>query len=603
MLALWLSTAALAGPNTLLVGVSSDAGRAAVRQVGPARCWAPLCIVEAATPARTAAALRAHPGVRYVEHDARMPVVATPPPAAVEGTEACPDLWELDQIGVEDAWALAGRGADAPVVAIQDTGFLLSHQDLGDVSGQFDYGDVDTVPEVAWSSGIPSHGTFIAGMVASPDDNAVGRVGVLPEGRLNLQKIADSSGALYFSYAVAAMLDLADGDLGVRVLNYSIASSSTTASFNDAIAALGDAGILLVAAAANCGSGPDCWDGDNDAYPLYPANSPGEHVLSVAGSTRDDDLNPYSHYGSSTVDLAAPGVELCSLGVLDDTDTYTSAGTSYATPLVAATAALVWSAWPDLEPGEVARLLRASVVESAGLEGKVRSDGRLSASRALLAPLPTLEVPSSLSVDGVVTLPLVVGSRAAGGDATVLVVHGDGLSVPAGPAGWSATSLHAGDTVTLPDAGAHTLAAAATLLAGPLPEGGSTSVLVELRGEAVGVVDATVRLVATSAGVDYLNAPYNSGVTDETGFLAETVQLDVRSVYEAPAGDTGSGDGADGADGGGDGAPDGDTGEGQGESAGIPSESGGGCAAAPLPGGAVAALLPLLAVWRRRREG
>lgn len=531
MLALWLGTAALAGPQTLLVGVSDEASRTAVHQVGSARCWSPLCIVDVRSPEATAAALRQLPGIRYVERDRTMPVVATAHHAAVDGTAACPDLWELEQIGVEAVWERVGLGGAAPVVAIQDTGFLLSHHDLGSVSGQFDYGDGDTIPEVSWASGIPSHGTFIAGLIASPSDNDVGRVGVLPDGRLNLQKIADATGALYFSYAVSAMLDLADGDLGVRVLNYSIASSSTTAAFDDAVASLGRAGILLVAAAANCASGADCWDADNDSHPVYPANSPGEHIVSVAGSTRDDGLNPYSHYGATTVDLAAPGVELCSLGVLNDTDTYTSAGTSYATPLVAATAAAIWAAWPELDPESVARILRASVSKTAALHDKVRSDGRLSAARAMLAPLPTLEAPSRLSIDGETSLPVVVGSRAAAGTATILFIHGDAVSVSAPPDGWSMRTLAAGTEVALVDAGAHTVTAAATLLTGVLPADGASPVLLPVRGHRLGTLDATIRLVATSEGVDYLNAPYATGEVDETGFLALPVTLDIRAVH------------------------------------------------------------------------
>lgn len=248
-------------------------------------------------------------------------------------------------------------------MAIQDSGFLIQHEDLGSakVSGQFDYGNMDTVPEVSWSSGVPAHGTFIAGLIAAPD-NGLGRAGLAPETRLNLQKIADSSGALYFSYAVAAMDDLADGDLGVRVLNYSIAGPSYSAAFQDAVATLGRADILLVAAAGNCGSA-NCWDANNDAHPLYPANFSGGHILSVSGSTEDDAHNSWSHYGPNTVDLAAPGVSLCSLGVNSTSEYYASAGTSYAAPLVAAAAALVFEAHPDLSAVDVARVLKASALD------------------------------------------------------------------------------------------------------------------------------------------------------------------------------------------------------------------------------------------------
>ncbi len=603
-----------------MVGLSQPDDAAAVRAFAQGagatvRCWRPLCVLEfAGSPPLDR--LRALPGVRYAERDRplragprdarvdRAATAAPPPPADIDGTLDCPDLWELEAIGVAAAWAAVGsRGAAAPVVAIQDSGFLLTHRDLGAVSGQFDYGDVDTVPEVSWSAGVPGHGTFIAGLISARDDNGLARVGVLPEGGLNLQKIADSSGALYFSYAVAAMLDLADGDLGVRVLNYSIASSSTTASFDDAIAALGDAGVLLVAAAGNCAVA-DCSDADNDRWPLYPANSPGEHVLSVAGSTRTDGLNPYSHYGASTVDLAAPGVDLCSLDVGSDTDTAVAAGTSYAAPLVAATAALVWEAWPRLTPGEVARILRASATPSAALASRVRAGGRLSAEGAVQTALVTLDAPARLTVEGRADLVLDLDSRAAAGEADVLLVHGDGVAVSAAPAGWTATAYAAGEAVPLPDAGRHVLSRAATVLSGPLAADTTGSVGVELVGRVEGVHGATLRLVATSAGADWLNAPYDTGATDETGFLALDLDLEVTAAEGSDGGSDG-GDAADGSDGS-DGSDGTDGLDGSDDRAGSSADGGddpAGCATAvPAPG--ALALLPLvsLLVGARRRQ-
>ncbi|MFT5585136.1 MAG: hypothetical protein ACI9VR_002724, partial [Cognaticolwellia sp.] len=329
-----LISAAWAGPNTVMLGVNPGANAADFASLNAqVTCLSkvPVCLLEFAS-VPDLEPLRAIPGVRYAEVDAVIPWVAPvdfpAPPWDGSGTADCPDLWELELLGAE---SLPFTGLNAPVVAIQDSGFLISHEDLGSakVSGQYDYGNGDTNPEVSWSSGVPGHGTFIAGIIAATADNDVGRAGLAPNVRLNLQKIADSGGALYFSYAVSAMDDLADGDLGVRVLNYSIAGSSYSSAFQDAVATLGDADILLVTAAGNCGSA-DCWDANNDDYPLYPSNFVGDHILSVSGSTQDDEHNSWSHYGASSVDLAAPGVSICSLGVNSTSEYYSAAGTSYA---------------------------------------------------------------------------------------------------------------------------------------------------------------------------------------------------------------------------------------------------------------------------------
>ena len=636
----WLTGAALAGPETVMVGVEDAQASGRVMddleahlraERGDVRvCYrrARICLVDfPAPPAETSlAALAALPGVRYAERDRLMEALPMGGYADPAGTTDCPDLWDLSTIGVGAAWTSAGgQGEDAPVVAIQDGGFLTSHEDLqGRVSGQFDYGDWDTEPEVETSVEVPAHGTFIAGVIAADDTNDVGRAGVIPQGLLNLQKIADSDGALYFSYAVSAMADLAEGDLGVRVLSYSIGGSSYTDSFRDAVDALGDADILVVAAAGNCGSA-HCADADNDSFPVYPASFSGDHILSVAGSLQDDSLNAYSHHGAWSVDLAAPGVDICSLGVDSDTDTYTAAGTSYATPLVAGAAALVMGAWPELTAIEAARVLRASAADTPELDGLVRSGGVLSAARAMVTAMPRLDEPPAQIIAGQTTMSLDIASVAAAGDGVILLTHDPDLEFLSTDADWTAQPFGTGDALDLPDAGAHTTAGSGTLLAGPLPARATFSLPLTVRAHALVDGDLTARLVATSEGADYLNAPYDEGDEDETGFLAWTVPVVSTDVW-TPS-DTGDTGGADS-----DALPEDDTdlppGDDTGDAPGDPStgedtdasrdtegwiepdvgappeEKGCGCMSAPGPAGAPAALLPtlLIAAGLRRRR-
>ena len=297
-----LLSAAFAGESTLMIGIDHP-GRAddiAVHGGTQRACYprARFCVFDYPDgQPLPIAALEATAGVRYVEVDRLIPQADLQSmPVDAAGTADCSDLWELEAINAGAAWGVAS-GTFAPVVAIADGGFLTSHEEIADrISGQYDYGNGDSVAEVEWSVGVPAHGTFIAGIVAADGENGVGRVGIVPDGRLNLLKIADRNGAFYYSYAASALADIAEGDLGVRVVNYSIASSSTTTSFTDAVAALADADILMVAAAGNCGSA-DCWDADNDSHPLYPASFTFEHVITVAGSTPGAGFNTYSHYG------------------------------------------------------------------------------------------------------------------------------------------------------------------------------------------------------------------------------------------------------------------------------------------------------------------
>jgi len=628
---LWVSGPALAGPNTAMLGFESarslDAVSAGIRAEGGEvrACYrrARICLADFPS-APPLGALAALPGVRYVEQDHLMEVTPAGGYTDPTGTADCPDLWDLAAIGVGAAWTAAGgQGEHAPVVAIQDSGFLLSHEDLqGRVSGQFDYGDWDTEPEVEPSAGVPAHGTFIAGVVAADDTNDVGRAGVIPQGQLNLQKIADSDGALFFSYAVSAMADLAEGDLGVGVLSYSIGGGTYTDSFRDAVDALGDAGILLVAAAGNCGSA-HCSDADNDSDPVYPASFSGEHILSVGGSLQDGSLNAYSHYGAVSVDLAAPGVDICSLGVDSDTDTYTAAGTSYATPLVAGAAALVMGAWPELTAVEVARVMRASAEDNAALEGVVRSGGVLSAERALLTAVPRLDEPGAQIIGGETTMGLAITSAAAEGEGFVVLTHDPELELLSSDPDWTAEPFSPGDALALPDAGALVASVSGTVLTGPLPARATFSLALTVRAHALLDGEVTARLVAVSEGADYLNAPYDAGDADETGFLAWTFPvittdtwtpsdtgLDTGDTSDTAlsTGDTADTsadtDASDDSGGAGDG-PGSDTDTGHSHDPvidGAPEEKGCGCASGPaLPAGVPTALLLLVGLARRRR--
>jgi len=551
-----LSTAG-AGPHTLMVGVRGNAFQQAVLDVFSAakgtrlRCYsvAGICIGDLPGPAarsRVAARVSQVDGVRWVERDQLTGGAVQELTADHAGTSDCPDLWELPALGLEAAHLRGLTGVNAPVVAIQDSGFYEDHLDLGTVSGRYDYGDWDTVPEVVWTVGVPHHGTFIAGEVVGISDNALGRAGVVSDGRVNLQKVADSSGALYFSYAVSAMADLADGDLGVRVLSYSIAGPTSTESFHDAVQALGSADILLVTAAANCSSA-DCADANNDLYPMYPGSYGDPHILTVAGSLRDGGLNSYSHYGASSVDLAAPGVDICSLGINSDREVLTAGGTSYATPLVAGAAALLFEAHPDLTAVEAARVLRVSASWHAGLDGKVRSDGGLDLGAALSTAVPRLEpLPDPVRFDGETTVGIDMVNVGDPGQGVVVLSHPMSMSIAVdADTGWHAAPFSPGDTVDLPDAGAHVAEGHGTVLMGPLAEHTTVTLPTYWRASADGEGTVTVRMAATSAGANYLSAPYDRGTNDETGFLAwsSTASYTAAEASDTGAEDSGSVDG------------------------------------------------------------
>ena len=570
-----VESALAASPRTLLVGAEVGPAMDGLRAEG-ARCYpaAGLCVLET----RAAAAdIAARPGVRYVEADRPLLERAPSPTQQLPGPPGGCSPWELSELNMSSVWS-GGIDGSGEAVAVMDSGFRLSHEGLaGRISGQYDYGDDDGVPEVSWYSGIPGHGTFIAGIIAGREDG--GRPGLAPGATLELLRIADSSGALYYSYAVEALAAMAEGDWAARVVNYSLAGSGPTAAFTDAVEALEGAGVLLVAAAGNCGY-PSCADANNDSDPLYPASYSGEHILSVASAGPGGERNPYSHYGPQSVDLAAPGVDICSLGVDSDTETVVGSGTSYAAPMVAAAAALLWQAHPELTPSEVRAVITGTAASSPAWTGLTVSGGVLDVEAALAAPVPDLDTADGEHdlAAGADAWQLTVGNR--GGEGAVALVlefeSGDsGALELSGDAGWALGLFSAGEAVTLPDGTSMTAAEPGVVLTGTLPADAETAVSVRTfaEGEGSWIIRAQV---FSSAGLR----------------SARQRHIITTTAAEGP-GDTGA------VDSGGDGSGS----EGGGDGGGGEETEPGGCATLQAPAGwGMSGVVLLMLVGRRRRR-
>ncbi|MFT5587451.1 MAG: hypothetical protein ACI9VR_005061, partial [Cognaticolwellia sp.] len=234
--------------------------------------------------------------------------------------------------------------------------------------------------------------------------------------------------------------------------------------------------------------------------------------------TQDDEHNSWSHYGASSVDLAAPGVSICSLGVNSTSEYYSAAGTSYAAPLVAASAALVFEAHPDLSAVDVARVLKSSAQDVPALRDYT-AHGRLSVQDALDTAVPDLDSlsPGDFSSSG--SWSFNVENRGADGEATIVLFHSSSVRLSP-PSGWTLEPFSVDEAIELPDAGTWTATESGSVLSGTLPEHSRRTLSLDLRSSAAVEQPFSLRLALSSAGADYLNAPYKQGSADPTGFLA-----------------------------------------------------------------------------------
>ena len=200
------------------------------------------------------------------------------------------------------------------------------------------------------------HGTHMAGHVAATANNTEGVAGVCPGCKVLDGKVLNDSG-IGSSSGLANGIDWSVSN-GAKVINMSLgvrASRTLEKAVNNAW----NNGVVLVAAAGNGGNQTKIYPG---AYP---------NVIAVAATDNNDAKASFSTYGARWVDMAAPGVNVYStfpnhefvLGTQNDRSWGYDVGngTSVSSAIVAATAALAWSA----DPGATHTSVRAKVESSS----------------------------------------------------------------------------------------------------------------------------------------------------------------------------------------------------------------------------------------------
>ena len=180
------------------------------------------------------------------------------------------------------------------------------------------------------------HGTMTCGLVHL----------VAPTAKILPLKAFTSSGTGYLSNIVAALYYAVSHN--TKIVNMSFDVSSPSAALSQAVSYANQKGLILVAAAGN----------ENTSAPVYPAALDGK-VAGIASTSDWDRRSSFSNYGTTDVWVAAPGEYIISTF---PGGTYASAsGTSFSSPLVAGTVALLMSAGSSLNQSNAANALSHAV--------------------------------------------------------------------------------------------------------------------------------------------------------------------------------------------------------------------------------------------------
>lgn len=407
------------------------------------------------------------------------------------------NAWDSTGAGLADR---TGRGN--VTIAIIDDGFETSHPDLvGNMVSGYDFADNDSDPSP--TSADESHGTAVAGAAAASGNNGIGTAGAAWN-----EKIMP----LRFAYDVASELRALDFARinGARIVNASFGGPTYSRAERDAIAALNNDGILLVTSAGNQDSNIDI------SGASYPANYALPNVIAVAATNRQDGIASFSTYGSTTVPVAAPGLQIVTTTLGGGYTDGGINGTSFSSPYVAGVAALI----RDYHPSATVSEVKARLIESgqAGLDPSNPANlrtaaGRIDADRALdLLPRPSLVIrPVQASsytqayntgnVDVPVLMPATVEDGANGngsldpGETTSLRVTVENLWLAASNVRATLTASGAGVTVN-----------SGTALLGTLGAGGTQA------------VDFQVQVPANVSGHQYLT--FSLALSADGGYTA-----------------------------------------------------------------------------------
>ncbi|MEV7544040.1 type VII secretion-associated serine protease mycosin [Streptomyces sp. NPDC089915] len=265
--------------------------------------------------------------------------------------------WHLDAMKADDVWRTStGQGV---TVAVIDSGV----ERIPELEGQVLPGKDFAVEQGAYSgderTDYDKHGTTMAALIAGSGrhPSGDGAFGLAPGAKILPIRVPHEYSTTSPSWT-AAIRYAADSD--AEIINVSMVTSADDPDRGDAVKYALSKGKLIFASVGN--------DGDTTNQVLYPAATPG--VVGVGAVDQDGAAAKLSQHGPQ-VDMSAPGLDLVT-ACARETGLCTSSGTSDATALASASAALLWSAHPTWTNNQILRVL----LNTAGkpVDGAQRND-------------------------------------------------------------------------------------------------------------------------------------------------------------------------------------------------------------------------------------
>ncbi len=296
--------------------------------------------------------LKKNPHIEFIEKDKKATISYIPNDPAFSFQNYIVDST------INKAWDVT-YGTEETIVAIIDTGVNYYHEDLKNIYWQNNQGHIgyDFVNNDNDPLDDHYHGTVVTGIIAANANNGIGIAGIANIRIMAIKAMTSSGDGL--------VSDISQGikyavDNGARIINLSLGLPEESQILDEAVNYAYNKNCLIIGATGNKGSN------------IVDAPARYSYAIGVGAINESNTLAEYSNYGIGT-DIVALGEKIYSTtwNKKNNWNLYQyNTGTSFATPQVTGTAALLLSKDPSLSSNQIRKRILGTARKIPAMNGQ-----------------------------------------------------------------------------------------------------------------------------------------------------------------------------------------------------------------------------------------